>query len=268
MKMLKKHLRVPVLLGAGLLMLALVACGLPETPIASLATAGFSSESGDVVQQLTGYQFPVVQVNGHGTAAGTPDTAGLSLAVSVTAETVAEARLTAATTMERVITSLVANGIEEREIGTSFFRVRPEYDYSGERREIAGYTVSNGLEVTVRAIDSVGLVIDDAIAAGGDHIVFNNLRYTIADVSDLQRMAREAAVDDMQDRASQLAEFSGLQLGDLRMVSESPLGDVFQETRAFALSAGAAADAGTPTLPGEAEVSVTVHGLYELLPAE
>ena len=264
----KTHPRILFALGAGLALLTLAACESAQTPAASLGIGGVWIDGTEPSQQFQSYPFPVVQVSGSGTAVGTPDLATLNMAVSVTADTVAEARQTAATTMDSVITSLLANSIPQTDIATRHFSVRPEYNYGEDGREHAGYTVSNGLAVNVRAIDTVSTVIDDAITAGGDHIVFNNLNYSIADTTGLKREAREAAVHDMQDRASQLAEYAGLQLGDLSFISETPIGDVFTEARNFALPQAASADFATPTLPGQTEVTVTVFGVYDLLPAE
>ena len=248
---------------AAFLML-LVACG---APVASLTSSNVGDGDAAWPSQQTGARpFDMVQVVGTGKATGTPDIADLQMEVRVTAATVASARTTAAATMVAVMASLTANNIAAHDMATRNFRVHPEYDYSGPSRTLTGYTVGNALNVTVRDIDGVGSVIDAAIAAGGNHVVFNSLSFSFSNTAALERQARAAAVADMADKAEQLSEFSGRELGDLKVVSEGGLGMVeplFDEVASFGAQA---ARSDTPILPGEDEVTVSVLGIYELLP--
>ena len=213
---------------------------------------------------LTDDQIDVVHVSGRGSATASPDLAKLSLAVSVNADTVVDARNTAATTMTAVRNALEDEDIDEDDISTSHFRIYPNYEYGPDGREQDGYTVENGLNVTVRDTGEVGTVIDAAITAGGDHIVFNNLNFVISDTSELEEEAREAAIDNLQDKAEQIAEFSDRELGDLKIVSEFPIGGGGPSPlRGFALESAAASD--TPISAGEGKVTVVVYGIYELL---
>jgi uncharacterized protein YggE len=219
------------------------------------------SPAGD---QLTSDSFDVVQVSGRGTATGTPDLAELSLSVSVNADTVVEARNAAAETMTDVRTALADNDIADTDVATRHFRIHPNYEYGPDGRDQKGYTVSNGLNVKVRDTSEVGTIIDAAVTAGGDHIVFDNLAFQISDTADLEREARESAVKDMQSRAEQIAEFSDRELGDLKIVSETPIGNIAGGIFERALAAPAAVF-DTPISTGEDTITVVVYGVYELL---
>lgn len=249
------------ILAVALLALLGAACGL-QTPAASLS-GGPVSGNRNIVSQAAVYPFDAIVVTGSGSAGAAPDFARLSLAVSVTADTVADARETAAEAMTDVRASLKRHRILNSDIATSHFRIHPEYEYGPDGRTQTGYTVSNGLSVTVRNIDKAASVIDDAIAAGGDHLVFNNLSFGLSDTTELEATAREAAVDDMRDKATQLAEFSGRELGDLKMVSEGDFGGP-QVPFPAALARSESADFDTPISSGEVAVTVIISGVYEL----
>ena len=254
------------LAGAAILML-MAACGFQQTPAASLAGGNDSRGASQPAGQLAGYPYDVIQVSGFGKATGMPDLATLALGVSVTAETVADARNAAAAAMENVMSALEENGIAAADIATRHFRIHPEYDYSQNRRERTGFTVSNGLTVTVREVDTAGAVIDAAVAAGGDHLVFDYLDFGFTDSAAMERQARQAAVADMRVKASQMAGFAGRTLGDLKLISETPVGDAFGDESLNRLLSGAAAAAfalDTPITPGEGEIGVIVFGVYEL----
>ena len=261
-----KSLRVALVFGSAAILLLLTACGAPQIPASSLVSGSLGNGATLVPAQETGFGYDVVQVLGSGSAFGEPDVATLSLAVSVTDETVSAARTDAAAAMGRVITALKNQGIADKNIATRHFRIYEEFEYGGEGRKHVGYTVSNGLVVTVDDTDTVGTVIDAAIAAGGDNIRFNDVRFSFSDAAALEKEAREAAVADMKERASQLAEFADRQLGELKVISERPLAEVFPESGVLR-AAAASADASTPISVGESEITVTVHGIYELLPA-
>lgn len=257
----KPSVRTLVILAVALFAILGAACSFP-TPAASLSGGSVSSASNPASQAAV-YPFDAIVVTGFGSASAPPDLVRLSLAVSVTADNVAAARETAAGAMTDVRASLKRHRILDSDIATSHFRIHPEYEYGPDGRDQIGYTVSNGLSVTVRDIDKAASVIDDAIAAGGDHLVFNGLNFGLSDTTELEKSAREAAVDDMREKASQLAEFSGGELGDLKVVSEGDFGGP-QVPFPGALARAESADLETPISSGEVAVTVGISGVYEL----
>ena len=238
-----------------------VACSFP-TPAASLSGGPVSSASYPASQAGV-YPFDAIVVTGFGSASGVPDFAKLSLAVSVTSDTVEDARDAAAESMVDVRAALKRQRILNSDIATTHFRIHPEYEYGADGREQVGYTVSNGLTVTVRDTDKVAAVIDSAVAAGGDHLVFNRLGFSFSDTTELEKTAREAAVENMREKATQLAEFSNRELGELKVVSEGVFDESNLSSGAFLLRAESA-DFDTPISTGEGAVTVNITGVYEL----
>ena len=246
-------------------LLLVTACNLTAPPAASLVGSSVAEDASRPAEQSTGYSYDAVQVAGVGKATGVPDLATLSLGVEVIAPTVAEARNSAAASLQSVKEALLEKDIADADIATSHFRIRPDYDYSqDDGRQLIGYRVSNGLRVTVRDTDNVGPIIDAAIDAGGDDIVFNNLRFSFSDTAAMEEQARQAAVADMAEKAGQLAEAAGRELGDLKLLTEGGGGadGIFREWALEAASAAYASD--TPITAGEGEITVVVFGVYEL----
>lgn len=249
-----------------LLVLLIAAWAFGLSPVAALTGGNQQVSQSNQQEQVAGYSYNTIVVSGSGTATGVPDLANLSLGVSVTADTVAAARDQAATSMQEVMQSLSDNGVESADIQTSHFGVHPQYDWNpsiGEQ-QFQGYRVSNRLNVTVRDTETVGTVIDAVIAAGGDDIEFNYLSFAFSDTAELEKQARQAAVADMHDKARQLAKFSGRPIGKLLTISETPVADIFGATREFAAAFQADSRASTSISVGEDEVSVSVHGVFEL----
>ena len=251
---------LPVAGVALLLLLAAWAFRLP--PVAALterAGPPVASPS-QPVAQVAGYPYDVIQVSGRGTATGTPDIANLALGVSVTDKTVAGAKATADASVQAILTALKDNGVADKDRTTSGFSVYPAYDYTDQGRVLRGYEVDYNLKVTVRSIETTGAVIDAAITAGGDNVVFDSLVYSFSDTSAMESKARQAAVTDMRGKAAEMARFSGRQLGPLMVISESPVAEAFDAVREFA----ALAYDSSSFAVGEEEISITVYGVYEL----
>ncbi|MCY3690674.1 MAG: SIMPL domain-containing protein [Chloroflexota bacterium] len=251
---------VPFFAAVGLL--SLVACG-TAAQAPSPTDGSLTPEAAPAPGQVAS-AYDTLRVSGVGKATGTPDLTNLALGVSVTAETVAEARNTAAQSMTDVLAALKEQGVLDADITTSHFRIHEEYDYSLQTRQKVGYTVSNGVTVVVRESDTVAAVIDAAVAAGGDHIEFNHISFSFSDTAGMEKEARQAAVADMLEKATQLAGFAGRELGDLKLLSDVPVdSERFSGNQLLSLRAEAAAF-DTPIAVGEDDIAVVVYGVYEL----
>ena len=131
---------------------------------------------------------------------------------------------------------------------------------------ITGYQVTNNITVVVRDLEAVDDVIDEAVEAGGDSIRFNGLSFSLEEANrlSLEQGARASAVDDMQDRASELAGLAGVELGELFYLTEAGAAPppVFRAQFAMAESAFDGAGVSTPIAPGEIYLEVSVVGRY------
>ena len=203
-------------------------------------------------------------MTGVGRVTAEPDVAILNLGVEVQAATVARARSEAAEAMDDVRASLDRNGVEDTDIQTQFFNIFPQFDFESRTPEIVGYTVSNQLEVKVRDIDTVSDVFDDAITAGGDAIRVNGVRFTIDEPEQFFAEARRLAVEDARDRAEQLADLAGVNLGEALSISESSGGGSPAPFEAFDGRITAPSTGGVGIAPGEGEIVLTVFALYSV----
>lgn len=203
-----------------------------------------------------------ISVNGTGEVLAEPDIASVSTGVEVRADSVAAARAGAAEATDAVVAALRANGVEESDIRTVNFSIYPMYDYRDDTPRINGYVVSNAIEVTVRDIDGIGELIDAVAAAGGDAIRFNGIAFGHENPEALTEQARELAIADARAKAEQLAELTGVTLGEPVSIVETSW------AAPFAAGAGRAEMAfdmaATSIQPGTAGVSVTVQATWAI----
>ncbi|MDH3540056.1 MAG: SIMPL domain-containing protein [Acidimicrobiia bacterium] len=203
-----------------------------------------------------------ITVSGEGRVAGAPDTLTLTIGINLERDTVSQATDDAARLASNLIEALKAEGIEESDIQTANYSIYPEYDYRNDSRRLIGYRVSNDMRVKIRDLDRAGEIIDSAGAQGGNEVVIQGLGFSLEDNELLVIAAREAAWQDAQGKAEQLARLAGVTLGVPTMISESFSAP--PPTQRFAYAEDAAAGASTPIQVGELDVSVTIQVTFGL----
>lgn len=127
------------------------------------------------------------------------------------------------------------------------------------QRVIQGYEVNNELSVKVRELGS----IDEVTAAGGDLIRFQGIRCSIEDSTAPQDEARASAVEDLLDKAGQVATLAGVKLGRPAYIREPAGPTVTQSVRAGA-TLFAADSAPTPIQIVGLIVTVSLQGAFTI----
>ena len=202
-----------------------------------------------------------ITVIGQGTVSAAPDIAQANLGVQVTAPTVVEATRQSNATMAAVIAKLKAAGIADKDIQTSNYSIFPQRNTGGPNNssEITGYQVINTVMVTIRNLNQVGQVLDQAIQAGANNI--SNITFGFSNPARLQLQALNQAMADAQARADELAKSSGVQRGEVLSMSEVISSGPVPRP---GLLTAQAASAAVPIQPGSSEVQVQVQVVYAI----
>lgn len=204
-----------------------------------------------------------IAVTGEGRVEAAPDMATLSLGVVTEGKTAAEALAANSGAVAAVIEQLKSAGIEDRDLQTSGLSLGPRYDYSnnsGEAPKITGYMAQNMVTVRVRAIDTVGAVLDGAVSDGANSL--NGLSFGLQDSAALMDEARRLAVADATRKAKLYAEAAGVTLGAVISISE-PGGN--QQPMPMMMAEAAFAKGGdVPVATGEVNLSASVAIVYEI----
>jgi uncharacterized protein len=208
---------------------------------------------------------PFVVVAGEAAVTAVPDVATVSSGV-VTREPTAGAALKAnAAAMAKVMETVKAAGVADRDVATSGFAVQPQYDYgdgsSPRAPKLVGYEVRNMVTVRSRAVDRLGELIDALVGAGSNEI--EGLSFEVSDREKRSDEARRAAMDDARRRAALLAESAGARLGAVLSIEEAA--DQEPPVRPFAARAKALdAAPATPIARGEQEIRARVTVKWRL----
>lgn len=205
-----------------------------------------------------------VTVHGEGQAAAAPDEAAIAGGTQVQSRTAREAMDGNSRAMRQVQEALRATGIADRDVATSALTLRPVIDYqsSGNRPRVVGYTAGHRLQVRVRDLTKLGDVLDRMVAAGANQI--DGLQLTVSDWSKKVDEARVAAVADARRKAEILARAAGARLGKVLSISEQGGASPPPVMRRMASPSASSAEP-VPIAAGDQTFRMTVTVVWELI---
>ena len=154
----------------------------------------------------------------------TPDTLILSFRVEETAPTTAEAQKNANEKIDKVKEIIKKYDVEASDIKTTNVNVYEQYDWTDSGRVSLWYTASHSLEVKIRKVNIenewlASRIITEVSEIGG--VLLNNISYDIYDKAPYYKEARKLAMEKAYQKASDLAEFGDVKLGDPISIVES-----------------------------------------------
>ena len=203
-----------------------------------------------------------ITVAGVGTVVTAPDVADIRLGVTFTRPTVKAARADAAAAMTKVIAALKALGIADKDIQTTGVSLQPAYDYSANANppRITGYSLSNGVAVTVRDLDKAGDAIDNSLAAGATTL--DGVSFRVDDPAKAQQQARTDAMKQARAHADTLAAAAGVTISGVASISETSSPTPYPMFYGAAAGSAPVKDVATPLQPGTTDVTISVAVVY------
>lgn len=230
---------------------SMAALGLLAAVVLASPTAWADENNGDDQRRIT--------VTGRGEIRAVPDVAVMSIGVETEAKTPSEALSENASRMTAVMAKLKDAGIAVKDLRTSQLGIRPVYADRQHQRppKTVGYRASNQLNVTLRDINRIGEILDQAVADGANTV--NGPSFSVAEPEPLYQAARDAAVNDAIAKAERYATAAKVELGEIIRIDEAGGGPVIaRQMRAEAMSAS------TPVAVGESTFSAAVTIVFAI----
>jgi uncharacterized protein YggE len=205
-----------------------------------------------------------ISVTGQGTATAPPDIANIRTGVVTQAVEAGAALASNNAAVKKLMEVLESHRIASKDIQTSSFDVRPEYDRGqrGQRQpKIVGYRVTNQVQVRVRNLPDLGKVLDSLVSAGSNQI--SGISFGIDDSTGVLNQARNRAVADARSRAELYAHAAGVKVGKVISISEQAI-QVPQPRMLGRAMMAAEMSSKVPVATGEQELRATVHAVFEM----
>lgn len=230
-----------------------------------------------IMSDLKAYHY-IGETNGPATIAvfGTgevivkPDIATFDFTVTSEAKSVADAQKSTTDKMNTIMAFLKQNGIDSKDIKTIDYSVFPRYDYAqvspvsdlpptpANGRILAGYDVSQSVEVKIRDLSFAGKVLSGVGQNGATNV--SGLMFTEDNRNDLAKQAEAAAISDARTNAKALAKNLGVSI--VRLVSYQSSGGAPAPMQYGIMSKSGSS---VPEIPsGENKITSNVTLIYEV----
>jgi uncharacterized protein len=205
-----------------------------------------------------------ITVVGDGIVSIRPDVARANIGVEVLSDTVEDASAENNRITEAVLATLREMGIAEEDIQTAGYSVFAErYGSDGMPTDQAKYRVTNTVNVLIRDLERVGEILDASIQAGANNIY--GVEFLLDDPTAARSAARKLAVENARATAEELAELSGVQVGQLISISEVIGGNGgFYSNQFSQFSTGLGGGAEAPIEPGQLRLTMQLQVTYGL----
>ena len=192
----------------------LAACALPAMAIAQQAPTASIAEMAST---------PLVRVNIQESLRTPPDEASMTVGTQAKAATATEAVALNKAKTEKLLATIRAAGIRERDIQTQGIQLNPDYRWDNEpggrgRQTLIGYIAGNSVLIKTRNIDKLTSLLDALTTAGADTVYGPS--FAISDPAPLRKEARIRAMARGQAEATEYARNNGYASVRLLMVEE------------------------------------------------
>ncbi len=211
---------------------------------------------------LNNSNIRTMSVSGRGEVYLIPDIAYINIGTRSQAVDVASA-LSDNNKQAQAISSVLSDmGIDPLDIQTTAFNVYPfqNYGMDGQPTELV-YIVENTVNVKVRELNRLGEILDAVVRSGANQI--NGISFDVEDRKQAEADARRLAIQDATEKAQELADLAGTELGDLQNISVYSNGD---PQPVYNAKGGGyiAADSAAPVSSGQMIITADANLVYEL----
>lgn len=210
-----------------------------------------------------------VSANGEATIKAMPDLVSVYFSIQTEGKTAQEAKDENSEILENVVSELIKQGFERKEIVTENFNVYPEYNWINNKQQLIGYTSTRSLklEIAIEDYEKIGEVIDAGVNAGA-LVNYINFELTQESQNMYKAEALKLSAEDAKTKAGAIAEGLGKKLGRLVSTSSSDFyyapWNVYSSDLARAEDVGLAKQAVIDIQPGERETSARISVTYKL----
>jgi uncharacterized protein len=161
----------------------------------------------------------VVRVVGTAEVKVVPDRAVIEIGVEKQDPSAGVAKHAEDAAARRILSTLQANGIDEKDIQTTFLSLQPQ-SYTRKGIRVSYFVAAQTMTITVRDLAKLDTLLEALIKAGGNRI--DSIGYETSDLRKYRDRARDEAVKAAREKAGALARALGQDIGKAQSIDEVP----------------------------------------------
>ena len=205
----------------------------------------------------------IVRVVGAAEVKVVPDRAIIELGVQKQDPNAGAAKRAADVAARRILATLRANGVDDKDIQTTYLSLQPE-SYVRKGLRVSYFVAQQTLSVTVRDLGRIDALLQAIIQAGGNRI--DSIAYETSELRKYRDQARDMAVKAAREKAAALAQALGQEVGKAHSIEEVAETD-YERTRQVQANAYAFTENGIHArsiAPGQTSISASVIVSFDL----
>lgn len=233
------------------------------------------------------YASNVITVSGKGELNVVPDVASFSFSVAENAKSVSDAQDQSAKKMNSIMSAIKEMGVNEKDIKTTGYNIYPKYEYvrtncSYEKTTnsvnigvaepmsqcytgkdvLVGYVVSQTVDIKVRKTADAGKILTKVGSLGATNV--SGLNFVVDDSDKVLAEARNKAIIDAKEKASELSKSLGIKLTKIVNFYESGNNPVYYGMGAMDSKALSSSMSVPEISVGENKITSNVTITYEV----
>ncbi len=200
----------------------------------------------------------VISLSASGQRKVAPDKATIAYGVNSEAEDAQTCQKNNADAIGQVVEKLKSMGIDEKNIQTSDYHLRPKMDYNNGEK-IVGYQMNTTITVTGLDMDVVGSVVDQSVEAGINTIDY--IQYEVSNYDELYQEALDDAIQSAKEKAQAIAQSTGNKLKEVVYVQDRGGDDSYRYdagSEDLMMKAEDMAEKSVSVAPGEIEIKAQI----------
>ncbi len=139
-----------------------------------------------------------------------PDTASVSFTMTKKSKTLSIATNSVNERIAKLLEDLSNQGVEKKDIKTTNYNVRPEYNWHNKQRKFDGYRVTQSIQIKIRDLEKVESVLSEISKLEVDNV--SQLNFFVDDDEKIKEELRSEAIKKAKKKAQKLAQELGISL--------------------------------------------------------
>ncbi|TBW26636.1 SIMPL domain-containing protein [Gramella sp. KN1008] len=203
----------------------------------------------------------VVNVTGEGIVKVEPDEVIIKSRIEHEGPSAAMVKKKNDEVVDKVISYLKSQGVEDRDIRTNYVNLNKRYDYN---EKTYSYVANQAISINLRDIEQYEKIMKGLLENGLNRV--DGIQFKSSEMDKYEKEARKKAVLDARNTAEELAAPLGQEIGKAVSISETEYNSIqpmYRMEEAMVQMSDAKADAQT-IAPGEMEIKIRVNVAFEL----
>ncbi len=151
-----------------------------------------------------------IHVNGQGEILVEPDLVRVTLQVNRQGRDAAALKKEMDQVTAKVLKLTDRLQVDRKDVAAAMVNIQPNYRYENNRQTMDGVTASRSIQITLRELDRIGTLMNDALELGINSI--GGLTLDVSNRVELEQQALTQAIEDAKAEAARIAQEFGVRV--------------------------------------------------------